>query len=101
MIAFATPDTNVCVELSDDVPTSTEKVFVVTAVTVKIFALAGSVALGYGWLEALLSVAQVNVIPPSSILIKSPIDKPCEAVVIPYIPVFGLYVVPGDAVKVE
>ena len=39
----------------EEVPTSTEKVFVVTAVIGKSFVLAGSVALGYGWFVELPS----------------------------------------------
>ena len=80
-----------CVDESDEVPTSTVNVSDVTAVMVKILPLAGSVALGYGWLDALLSVAHVNVIPPSFILIKSPTDNPWAlAVLITRFPVVGL-----------
>ena len=90
-IAFETALWNVWMDVSDEVPTFTVNVSVVTAVIVRILSLAGSVDLGYGWVEALLSVAQVNVIPPSLILIKFPIDNPCAlAVFITRSPFAGL-----------
>ena len=91
LIEFATALWNVWVDVSDEVPTFTVNVSVVTAVIVRILLLAGSVDLGYGWRDPLLSVAQVNVIPPSLILIKFPIDNPCAlAVFITRFPFAGL-----------
>ena len=68
---FATADTNVCtVVFVEGADASVCKVNVLASITVIFthFLLIGSVALGYGWLVALLSWAHVNVIAPSAIL---------------------------------
>ena len=76
MIPFVVAETKVCADVSEEIPTLTVNVLLSTTVISINLPLIGSVALGYGWFVALLSLAQVNVIEPSANLTKSPVANP-------------------------
>ena len=69
-------DTNECVDLSEETPIVTMNVSLVLSEITRSLPEAGSVDLGYEWLVALLSLAQVNVRALSAILILSPLENP-------------------------
>ena len=74
-----------------DVPTLIVNVLTLAAVIATHLPLIGSEGRGYVWTDALLSIAHLNPIERSLILIKSPITNGWPAIVITILPVLGVY----------